>query len=106
MNKNTSKQYKSKEHVSKTSPGKHCEMDKGVLDLSSSDLHQLYLGLLSLSVISQGVVHGPEWSIRITWAMVKIEASQMPLAIYRVSTTGDEIQESVILQFLEELCPL
>lgn len=59
MNKNISKQYKSKEHVSKTSPGKHCEMDKGVLDLSS-DLHQLYLGLLSLSVISQGVVHAPE----------------------------------------------
>lgn len=105
MNKNTSKQYKSKEHVSKTSPGKHCEMDKDVLDLSS-DLHQLYLCLLWLSVISQGVVHGPEWSIRITWAIVKNEASQMPLAVYRVRTTGDEIQESVILQFLEELCPL
>lgn len=60
VNKNTSKQCKSKEHVSKTSPGTHCEMVKCVLDLSYSDLHQLYLGLLSLSVTSQGVVHGPE----------------------------------------------
>lgn len=47
--------------ISKTSPGKHCEADKDVLDMSSpSGLHHLYLGLLPCSIIYQGVVHGPE----------------------------------------------
>lgn len=65
-------QFKSKERVSKVSPWKHCEGNKDVLDLSSpSDPHHLYLGLLSLSIMSQEVVYRPEWSIRITWASIK-----------------------------------
>lgn len=100
-------QFKSKEHVSKVSPWKHCEGNKGVLDLSSpSNPHQLYLCLLSLSIMSQGVGYRPEWSIRITWGFVKKWG--FPDAILSLLSENDrrEVCESMTLQSLEELYSL